>query len=53
MPNFSVLASILSDIFNFLLEKGTKKGRENGTKMQNSVFTRSAKAELKKLVLIG
>ena len=40
MPNFRVLASILTDIFNFLLEKGRKEGSKGerkkvseGTKM--------------------
>ena len=32
MQNFRVLASILTDIFNFLPEKGGKKGREKGRK---------------------
>ena len=40
MQNFRVLASILTDIFNFLPEKGRQKGRQKerkkvseGTKM--------------------
>merc|ERR1711954_423113 len=36
MQNFTVLASILTDIFNFLPEKGRKKERQGvseGTKM--------------------
>merc|ERR1711954_263137 len=32
MQNFRVLASILTDIFNFLPEKGRKEGRKEGRK---------------------
>ena len=39
MPNFRVLASILTDIFKFLPEKGRKEEREKGRKKERKLVS--------------